>query len=290
MTAIIEFGSRRHGCYDSFSDKDAYLLYGPNDNVVQEKDKLERQGYSVTTSTRERAEYLSAKGNLFVRHVFFEGAVIGGCEQDRVNIKNLWRSAPCYDREIEENVEMLGILEAVPSTIESMAAVNDIIICSLRNILIRKLANSGFFVFSWKDIIFESRKRKLISENDATVMYQARMYKNGYRLGLIPKVNERFLELLEEIMQKVIDRKRRIKLGSHKEVLASPEKVKEGSYSQLRAIELLCSHYRFHESMKKYSSLVKDPAYFSAFGSSKALQRQGAKCGFINTGGFGGRD
>lgn len=271
MTTIIEFGSQCHGNSDLFSDKDAYLLYGPNDDVTQEKSNLERQGYSVTTSTRSRAEYLSVSGSLFIRHVFFEGAAINGCEEERMYIKGLWRYASCYDHEIEDNIYMLRILETIPSTIESIATVNDIIICSLRNVLIRKLANAGTFVFSWNEVIAQSLTRNLINEADAIVMRKARIYKNGYRLGVIPKLHDSFVEALEKLTQKVIDKKRKIKFGNHKEVMASPERENEGSYSQLRAIELLCSHYRFHASMKKYTDLVKDPAYFSAVGPSKAL-------------------
>lgn len=273
MTTIIEFGSRRHGTNDLLSDKDVYLLYGENDDVIQEKSNLERQGYSVTTSTRSRAEYLSLNGSLFIRHVFFEGAVINGCEEDRSYIKDLWRPASCYDHEIEDNIHMLKILEAIPSTMESIAAVNDIIICSLRNVLIRKLANDGVFVFSWKDVIAESVARNLINEADSILMRKARVCKNSYRLGIIPKLHDTFIESLEKLTKKVIDKKRKIKFGSHKDILASPEREKEGSYSQLRAIELLCSHYRFHESMGKYTELVKDPAYFAALGPKKALQR-----------------
>ncbi len=273
MTTIIEFGSRRHESYDFYSDKDAYILFSPNDNFVKEKKELERQGYSVTTSSIRRAKYLSAGGNLFVKHVFFEGAAISGTEEEITNIKNLWRPARSYDHEIEENVEMLGLLEVIPSTKESMATVNDIIICSLRNILIRKLANKGIFVFSWKDVISLSVKHNFINEIDAKVMFQARRYKNVYRFGFFPKLNEIFIQNLELISKKVIDKKRRFRFGSHKQILASPETVEEGSYSQLRAIELLCSHYHFHESMKKYSALVKDPAYFSALCSNRALER-----------------
>lgn len=277
MSTIIEFGSRRHGCHDYFSDKDVYVLYGPEDNIAKEKNTLERQGYSVTTSTRSRAEYLSASGSLFVRHVFFEGAVIGGSGEDMVNIKNLWCSASCYDREIGENVEMLAILETVPSTRESLATVNDIIICSLRNVLIRKLANKGVFVFSWKDVLAQSEKYNFINETDVNIMYQARRYKNAYRSGLVSKkINSSFLSSLEEINKKVVDKKRKIQTGNHKTILATPEKMAEGSYSQLRAIELLCSHYHFPENMKRYSMLVKDPAYFSAIGPNKALQRSKA--------------
>lgn len=273
MTTVIEFGSRRHGCNDFLSDKDVYLLCGPNDDISQEKGKLERQGYSVTVSSKERAEYLSAKGSLFIHHVFFEGLVTEGSDEDRIKIQNIWCSAPCYDQEIEENIEMLGVLEAIPSTIEALATVNDIVICSLRNILIRKLANNGLFVFSWRDVLAQSKRHNFINDVDEKIMRQARIYKNRYRLGFTPKLEWSFFEHLERITKKIMDKNRKFKFGSHKDVLASPEKAIEGSYSQLRAIELLCSHYHFHKSMRKYSVLVKDPAYFSTFGPNKALQR-----------------
>jgi hypothetical protein len=205
--------------------------------------------------------------------VFFEGATIKGCEEDRTYIKGLWRSASCYDHEIEDNIYMLRVLETIPSTIESIATVNDIIICSLRNVLIRKLANAGVFVFSWNDVIAQSLTHNFINEADAIIMRKARIHKNAYRLGIILKLHDNFVGALEKLTQKVIDKKRKIKFGSHKEVLTSPEREKEGSYSQLRAIELLCSHYRFHVSMKRYNDLIKDPAYFSSVGPNKALQR-----------------
>lgn len=169
---------------------------------------------------------------------------------------------------------MLGILEAIPSTIEALATVNDIVVCSLRNILIRRLANKGHFVFSWKDVLSQSKSHNFINEVDANIIRHSRIYKNTYRLGLAPKLDGRFIEYLEEITRKVMDKKRRFKFGSHKEIIAAPEKAIEGSYSQLRTIELLCSHYHFHESMAKYSVLAKDPAYFSTFALTRHCRGQ----------------
>ena len=273
MSTVIEFGSRAHGCHDIFSDKDAYLLYEENDDISQEKNDLERKGYSVTTSSRSRVEYLAARGSLFVRHVFFEGKVLKGSEEEKIAVNKRWCPALSYEEEIEDNVEMLSLLEAIPSTIESIATVNDIVVCSARNVLIRKLANRGVFVFSWSDVISQSIRYKFINKNDALLIRQARRHKNSYRMGFMPKLNVTFLDDLENLTRKVIDKRRGFAFGSHKKILAAPEREKEGSYSQLRAVELLCSHYHFNAQIKKYAALVKDPAYFSALGLNKALQR-----------------
>ena len=273
MSTVIEFGSRIHGCHDIFSDKDAYLLYGPNDDVSKEKKNLERKGFSVTTSSISRAQHLAARGSLFVRHVFFEGKLVKGSEDQQKYINKIWCPASSYDEEVESNIELLSLLESIPSTIEAVATVNDIIVCSTRNILIRKLANRGVFVFSWSDVISQSIRYNFIDQNDALLIRQARRIKNSYRMGVMPRLSATYLNDLEKLSQRVIDRRRNFLFGSHKRILSSPEHEKEGSYSQLRAIELLCAYYHFNAQMKKYAVIVQDPAYFSANGPNKALQR-----------------
>jgi len=273
MTTLIEFGSHHHGCHDTFSDRDIFILYDKSENISHEKYQLEKSGYSVTSAIRSRTEYLSKIGSLFSRHVFFEGKVISGSEQEVSNIRNLWSPASDYNHEIEDNIQLLSVLESVPSTKESLATVNDILICSLRNVLIRKLANKGLYLFSWKDVLDESVKQNMLNTTDVKIMYQARRYKNAYRLELLPAISNSFIALLEGISRKVIDSRRLVKRGGHKQIISSPENQIEGSYSQLRAIELLTSHYYFHYSMKKHLMLAKDPSYFCAVGPNKALQR-----------------
>jgi hypothetical protein len=274
MSTLIEFGSHHHGCNDLYSDRDIFILYDKTSNIFDEKKGLKRKGYSVTAFSKDRAKYLSKIGNLFTRHVFFEGKVIQGSKDDLEYFRNIWSPASNYNFEIEDNKDLLSILETSPSTIESRAAINDILVCSLRNVLIRKIANEGLFVFSWTSVLSEGTKMGFINENDSTILRLARRYKNIYRQGLIPKIRKGFINLLEEITQKVIDTKRKIKFGTHKQITSLPEQLNDGTYSQLRAIELLCSHYGFDKNMKKYSELVKDPTYFCNFGSTKALQRK----------------
>lgn len=272
MNTFIEFGSHHHGCNDVYSDRDIFILYDDFSNIKNETSELESKGFSVTTCSKERAEYLSSQGSLFSRHVFFEGKITKGSEENVKKIRELWTPSSSYDFEIEDNKLLLSILETAPSTLESKAAINDIIICSLRNVLIRKLANIGIFEFSWKSILSESSKFGFINKNDTKVMLLARRYKNIYREGLVPSIKNSFIDSLEEIVQKVIDNKRKIKYGTHKQITSLPEKLNDGTYSQLRSIELLCSHYNFDESMEKYLELTKNPSYFCNVGPNKLLQ------------------
>ena len=65
MSLIIEFGSRKQGCHDLYSDRDLLLVFDDQTQVNNEKMYFERLGYSVTTFSTERARYLSKIGSLF---------------------------------------------------------------------------------------------------------------------------------------------------------------------------------------------------------------------------------
>lgn len=273
MSLIIEFGSRKQGCHDLYSDIDLLLVFDDQTQVNNEKMYFERLGYSVTTFSTERARYLSKIGSLFARHVFFEGSLLHGNCGTMKSYQSTWNPAANYDYEIEDNKELLAILENVPVTVESKATINDILVCSIRNVLIRKLANEGIYVFSWSRVLRESEVRGFINRNDVNVLYMARHFKNMYRGGVFPIINGHLIEALEFITQKVIDDKRKIKAGRHKDITSLPDKQIEGSYAQLRSIELLCSHYNFDKSMAKYVIATKDPSYFCSLGPNKALQR-----------------
>lgn len=269
MSLLVEFGSTHHGCYDKYSDRDVLLLYSNIETINQEKGLLKDAGYSVTSFSVSKARYLARSGSLFFRHVFFEGKVIDGEKELFECFKSLWSPLTNYDQEIEENIDLLSVLEALPNTTASNIVINDILICSIRNILIRKLANQGIYVFSWKAVFRESLKRQFIKKSCVPDLLRARRYKNMYRRGLLPNISDSFIRNIEEISQEVIDPRRKIRIGSHKEIIMLPEKYNDGSYAQLRAIELLCSYYDFDKSMERYRSITTDPSYFCSVGPNE---------------------
>ena len=266
MTTIIEFGSRNSGLFDAYSDKDAYLLYGFGDKVEDEVKSLERLGYSVTVASTDRAEYLSKEGSLFIRHVFFEGKFLSGDVVKVGEIKSLWSYSSNYEDEIQENSDMLRLLEYIPCTKSSISTINDIVVCSIRNVLIRKLAMQGFFSFSWQDVLSDSEKLGMLNKDESDFILRSRKLKNLYRSGVRMKLSSGYLNSLGYLVRKVIDDKRLFRIGRHKDILSLPEKEKDCSYSQLRAIELLCAYYDFDASMEKYSALSKKPSYFISRG------------------------
>lgn len=273
MNLVIEFGSKHHGCTDHYSDRDALLVYDSPDLVRAQRLELVRKGFSVTTLSYSAAHHLAKTGSLFARHVFFEGKPNEGHEAAIHNFKNAWTPSRRYAWEIESNMELLSVLDFTPASWESRATVVDILICSVRNVLIRKIAIRGDYYFSWPDIIGRSLRLGLIRKSDCRLILYARRLKNAYRARFIPKVSIPFLNALEDLCKRVIDPKRKIIRGTHREITSLPERYQEGSYAQLRAIELLCSHYSFDSSMARYTATTKDPNYFCRFGVSHAMAR-----------------
>lgn len=276
MNLVIEFGSRRHGCYDTFSDKDLMFIYDDANHLDNKRRTFESQGYSVTFCSKDKANYLSQSGSLFIRHVVFEGKPLIGDFNYLQSLRNKWKPAPNYDAEIESNKAMLAVLEKTPSTQEASSVINDILICSIRNVLIRKIANEGIYVFSWKDVIRESVLRGYIKNTEIGALLLSRRLKNIYRNGANPIFQGQLLEILESIARKIIDKRRKIKRGTNREITSLPDTQESGSYAQLRAIELLCSHYCFPKTMNKYIQATKDPSYFCNLGPNKAINRDAA--------------
>jgi len=276
MSLVIEFGSRQHGCHDSHSDRDLMLIYDDSYQLSEKKYAFERLGYSVTVCSRKKANYLSKSGGLFIRHVVFEGRMVDGNIKQLKSLRSSWMAASNYDAEIHSNQEMLAVLERVPNNQLAGAVINDILICSIRNVLIRKLANEGVYLFSWKDVIRESVTRGFIKHNEIAALLLARRLKNIYRNGAKPIINDQLIGALESISRNVIDKSRKIRFGKHREIISLPDDQDTGSYAQLRAIELVCSYYSFDKSMNKYIQAIKDPNYFCNLGPNKAINRDAA--------------
>ena len=119
-------------------------------------------------------------------------------------------------------------------------------------------------MFGWENIFTESIKHGFITNNDASYLKISRQLKNAYRESLFYTIDKSFISTLLEISSKVF--KVKIKLGKEnkKEILGFPDYYKDGTYMQLRALELMCSYYSFDKSLASYIELVKNPSYSCA--------------------------
>ena len=259
----IEFGSQKRGDFNLSSDRDLLLIGESFTKLLKEKKAKKAIGYSVTCLPTDKAKYMIKKGSLFFKHIIDEGCLVEGSDQKYYDIINNWSAPQDYNEEIDGNIELLEILSCVPKTSEGILVATDIVTISIRNILIRKLALIGRYVFSWSEVSNAAININTIDLNDKKILLHARQIKNYYRQGYDSQVSEFFLERLLIILNKILGTKIYYNFGNKHNITKLPEKCKNGTYKQLRSIELLCAYYGFDSSPKQFLEWVKDPNYFS---------------------------
>jgi hypothetical protein len=269
----IEFGSMQRGDSDLSSDRDILLIASDWDLLSKEKAIKTTQGYSVSCFTKETSSYLMESGSLFFKHVIDEGVLVHGSESEYQLLTRKWNHAKNYQDEIDSNIDLLEVLDFIPESNSGMVAAVDIIICSIRNVLIRKLAHSGIHVFSWKDVLDKAADMGLICEKNTKLFLIARAIKNLYRQGQIRPVPLSFIDRLVDSSKLVFDGSINYNFSKRKHIQTFTEKCHDGSYKQLRAIELLCAAYDFDSSMQNYLDWIKEPSYFTSRGPNHREHR-----------------
>jgi len=261
---VIEFGSNKRGDFNMSSDKDMLLIGGDLSKLFKEKERRKIEGYSVTCMTRNKAKYMVNQGGLFFKHIIDEGFLVEGSQEKYLDIIRGWNAAPNYQKDIDGNVELLEILSHVPKTSEGLLVAADIVTISIRNILIRKLASLGLYVFSWEGVATAALDFNFITFNEKIILLHARQIKNYYRQGSDIQVSIFFLERLLMIISKILCKKIDFSFGKKQEIIQLHEKCNDGSYKQLRSLELLCAFYGFDSSPQKILNWIRDPNYFCA--------------------------
>lgn len=258
---IAEFGSRHNGKRQLNSDRDLLIVGSNWQEISSAKKQYLSRGYSISCFKNDKAEYLSRHGSLFFKHIIDECVVLSDKDNLKDNISSLWSPRNNYQEEIESNLDLLELFKSTPNNKYSHNFINDLLIISIRNILIRRLAEQGEYVFGWENIFIKAIKHGLITNNDACYLKISRQLKNAYRESLFYAIDNSFIATLLEISSKVF--KVKIKLGKEnkKEILGFPDYYKDGTYMQLRALELMCSYYSFDKSLASYIELVKNPSY-----------------------------
>jgi predicted nucleotidyltransferase len=259
---VVRFGSRKRGDFDLSSDKDVLLLSDDWTDMNAEKDKKKKDGYSVSSFTKNRAKYLISEGSLFFKHIKDEGVLVNGSSDEYEHLITSWKPARSYAHEIEQNLDVLDLLAFIPRSKLGLSVAVDIIISSVRNILIKKLASEGFYVFAWEQIFQVAEFLGLIQSRDTFLFLTARRIKNLYRKEIPVKVEEPFVIELLEATTRIFNLSNLFHYNQKSVIRALPERYRNGSYKQLRAIELMCAEYRFEPGLKNYRQWISDSNYF----------------------------
>jgi hypothetical protein len=259
----IEFGSQNRGDSNYSSDKDLLLIGNCSKKLLEEKNIKKSLGHSVTCFPIDKARILVQNGSLFFKHIIEEGKIINGSHDSAQELFKLWRAPKNYDNDIDGNIELLELLSHIPKTQEGLVVAADMVTISIRNILIRRYASNGKYIFSWNGMIAQGSSVNIFDTNDQIILAHGRHLKNFYRQGLDVKVSVQFVERLIQILNKIIIKKISIRFDEKQNISKLPESLKEGSYKQLRSIELLCACYGFNKAPQSLLEEIKDPNNFS---------------------------
>lgn len=265
---IVEFGSRLNGRARQFSDKDLLIIGDDWHQINHEANIL--NGYSITKFKEDKATYLSKGGSLFFKHIIDEGRVISDTKNKIATLGSIWKPKSNYRDEIYSNIDLLEVLKLIPRNRWANMFILDLLVITIRNILIRKLANEGIYSFGWESIFRNAIKVKLLSEKDIPLLFYARIQKNKYRTFFNSRIHDHIIDLLLKITSRLANTPIKIGYGTEKQLLNSLNDYKGGSYKELRAIELLCINREYSGELMRYKRLISDPNYSC---STKALTK-----------------
>lgn len=262
MNIAIEFGSQIRGDANTSSDRDLLVISDVSEEMNQDVERYRRTGYAVSYFSYDAACYLARSGNLFFKHVFDEGCMLRGDEDAYCLLSHAWKPQKNYNNDIEENIDLLEVVDYVPETIMGIQALSDILISSVRNVLIRKLAGYGIYVFSWDLVFKRSSEFGFLNTDDIPVFREARLYKNHYRKGEVFEISRSFIALLVAAASRAIGTTINVRHKTRRDIDRISSQFSQYSYKQLRSLELLCAAYSQDQGLSAIRSWVKDPACF----------------------------
>lgn len=262
MICSIAIGSAARGDVDGTSDKDAVVVGSSLDAVVREKGRLEAAGWSVTPYSLTKFEVLAGRGSLFLKHVLDEGVTLRGDQSVLNDTRKLWSARTCYLDEIEDNLNFLMLLRCVPNTQQGYLAAVDIITCSIRNILVRRLANAGEYTFSWSQIFCAGVRHQFLKADCGRALRWARRVKNMRRAGLYLPVQRGKVDEVLMLFDSILDGAT-LRVGqSRMEIERAALAFDQWSYGRLRGYELLAATDQGDPALVRLMGAATAPAYF----------------------------
>jgi hypothetical protein len=179
--SIAIFGSFISPNFDKYSDKDLLIVSDSYLTLNNLKEKYESKGYSVSTYTYKKLQYLSEKGSLFIQHLKKESLILRD-KKGLLNaiLKNHIETIPSNEQ-VKESVEYFDFLKIIPNTAIGYAWFCDCFYVGIRNHLILKSASNKSYKFSFLNLLTDLKKSNEINNDDFETLRQLRVLKKNYR-------------------------------------------------------------------------------------------------------------
>ena len=179
--SILKYGSSIRGNSDKYSDKDLLIVAEEIDVLNSLKDYYTNNGWSVSTYTYKKLNYLSTNGFLFVKHLIKEGQIINDYGNSLKSILGNFNECLDYKMEMEKASYFLNFVSEIPDNILSYSWLLDNIYLTFRNYLIYESALNKKYNFGYIGLIFNLLSENRINQTEADKLLQLRVIKSCYR-------------------------------------------------------------------------------------------------------------
>ena len=184
MRAIAEFGSRRRGDSDEYSDNDILII---NDDPKARSVitmELSRLGYSCSSMSSKQLHFMQCKGSLFLQHLKLEAQILWDDNSQLRIFLDQCNAIPPEQHELDRCIQSLGFALSKIEDDRARGWQFDFTFCLSRDLLIKKAAQSGRLSFRLRDIVEFLLVGKDEKINALRALQDLRTEKSRYRRGL----------------------------------------------------------------------------------------------------------
>ncbi|MGJ8677590.1 MAG: hypothetical protein ACSHX0_08735 [Akkermansiaceae bacterium] len=240
--SMAVFGSLARTDTDVHSDRDLLIVSDDVDLLQENEYTFTRRGYSCSTYTWKKLEYLTQTGSLFIKHLIEESVVFSDPSGKLQLLYKSFQIRDSYQKEFWDGYRLTTLLHKTPDCAEGIRWANDALFVAFRTMAIPFLADLGVYKFSLTDIIDELVRRGLIEGHDEQNLFKLRVGKSLYRKGSKqPSLSLDELRQVSECISRAFSINCSINVASRSAIISeafdSLTKQSDGSYFRLRLIE-----------------------------------------------------
>lgn len=263
--SIAHFGSSLRNDFDKYSDKDLLIVAEDWETVNKLKANYQNQGWSVSTYTYSKLEYLSKQGNLFVKHLQLEAKILQDSSCKLRDILNTYQVKESYNEELCESIKYFTMLKEIPDSKNGYAWFCDCLYVGLRNYLIFTFANKQVYEFSYLKLLKYLYQAKCITSFELGLLRELRVIKQNYRSNIKEEFpSEGFIKDIIKIFDKLkvlshIKIVTKTHFSRHTESLIFNKKY--NSYQKLRLFEGYCIAKEYQTT--KLNKIISNPQFYT---------------------------
>lgn len=265
--SIAIYGSSTRENFDKYSDKDILIIAETFEDLKKYRLEYENQGFSVSTYTYSKLNFMSKNGSLFIDHLVKESKILFD-SNDRLDIilKNHKSKKPDL-KQFQDNKNYFKLLKFVPNFDKGFGWYCDCLYVGIRNYLILKSAENGNFNFSYLTLLEELKSEDLITENEIKILRELRVIKRNYREKINDELPSKSYILKVIKVANKLNLVKNIKIKDKIEfqnfVKLSIQNADLNHYQKLRLIEMY--YYINGEENKEIEKIICNPQFYASF-------------------------